>query len=81
MDVFSLEEEEGNELFITQEVKEIDGNDDINRGNEEKGDEEYMEWCDLFGADSGQNAVFPEYSDISDDDFEPNSELMTWAKR
>ena len=81
MDVFSLEEEEGNDLFITQEVKQNDGIEDMSGINAEEGDVEDMEWRDLFGVDISQNSNLPHYSDISDDDFELNSELMTRAKK
>ena len=74
MDVFSLEEDDGCGLFITQEPKKVnfvgdnvDLNEDVNR--------------DLVDLMQNCEGEAPHYSDVSDDDFVdiPSSQLRNNA--
>ena len=77
MDVFSLEDEDCNDLFITQEPKS-----DVDK-EEECGDEIGFYFMDTYEANTEvQKEVYqPQFSDISDDDFEPNEAVLQKAKR
>ena len=78
MDVFSLEEDDGQELFITQEVKENKSDNQLNEDSD--GIFGFEDMC-FDGEMEGQVACDPQFSDISDEDFEANKAVLKCAKR
>ena len=76
MDVFSLEEEEGSELFLTQEVR--------SKEKEDKSDSfcgvdpmNFEEPCRSLVGNGTNEFELPYYSDISDEDFEMENKSTT----
>ena len=80
MDVFSLEEEDYSNLFITQEIKS-----DNNSNSVEGGSESLLGMQDMEVSGEGKVSVKESYeavfSDILDEDFEPVGMVLERAKR
>ena len=68
MEVFSLEDDECLELFITQSSFQSGDNNNSSKSNGIISDEmDFQSPC--FSLVNGGNSAVPHYSDISDDDF------------